>query len=354
MLLLTGITGFLGGATGTHLLTSHPSLRIRALVRAETPEQARSRVLLSIGRFVKEDVARHLCRRVDPVLGSLDDPNLAFPSDVARQVTHVLHLAACTSFHAVRRAREINLKGGLRLAGIASGFSRLERYLHVGTAFACGVNGQRVVPEGAQDAEEHLCEYTRTKSLCESELRQMPIPLPLVVARPSVVVGHTSLGTVPSASIYWYIRALHRLGRSPFPRGGEALRDLVPVDWVAGALDLLLYKPKLGADTYHLSSGEHFSDRWQDIVRGMDRELGPRTDATVEEAFGIEGEAADRVRSAMAAFDRFSGLQTECFANDRILAEGMPPPPRFTSYLARCALHSRLGRSLLEELDGEA
>jgi hypothetical protein len=33
---------------------------------------------------------------------------------------------------------------------------------------------------------------------------------PLIVARPSIVVGHTRLGCRPSASIFWYYRSSRR------------------------------------------------------------------------------------------------------------------------------------------------
>jgi len=356
MLFLTGITGFLGGATAAHLLTRRADLRIVALVRADSLESARARAAHSLSRFLDTDEAERSSSRLEVIVGSLDDPELALPSWTSAECTHVVHLAACTSFHSKRRARAVNLDGALRIAKLATTFARLQRYVHIGTAFACGIAPHRVFLEEGEDSQEHLVEYTRSKMECEHRLHEIAFDLPLVIARPSVVLGHTSLGTLPSSSIYWYVRALHRLGRVPFPRGADALWDVVPVDWIAQVLELLLYKPNLSYSRYHLSSGESYSDAWRDIVQVLDRELGPHVDPDIARAFNMSPTDANRVEAAIAAFDRFSRLTVECFANNRILAEGAPLPPRLTSYLGRCAAPSRgpNGRTIVEELDDEA
>lgn len=42
----------------------------------------------------------------------------------------------------------------------------------------------------------------------------------------------------------------------------------------------------------------------------------------------------------------------EWFANERLVAEGMPPPPPFTDYLPRCIESSR--QSVLEQMRDDA
>ncbi|MDI7066993.1 SDR family oxidoreductase, partial [Klebsiella pneumoniae] len=51
--------------------------------------------------------------------------------------------------------------------------------------------------------------YTQCKREDERLLRSTYPNLPLVVVRPSIVVGHTVLGTLPSASIFWVFRVVH-------------------------------------------------------------------------------------------------------------------------------------------------
>lgn len=360
--LLTGPTGFIGGATAAHLLTAGEDLRLLLLVRAPSQEAARARIAASLGRFLDAAVLEVALKRVEPLVGDLLD--VATLDDRRLDaVTHVLHLAASTSFRSVYGVRRTNILGALALAHRARRLPHLARYVHVSTAFACGVAADRVVGEDTplSPAGNHLVEYTRSKAECELLLRATAPELPLVVARPSVVLGHTVLGCAPSSSIYWYYRALHALGRAPFPRGADTLQDAVPVDWAAQALSTLLFKPALRESVYHLSSGVDWSDPWSDVAAVLDRcfgapaAMGPPVaqvePADVERVFG-PGDAAG-LANAIRLFDRFSALSTECFDHRRILAEGVPPPPRLTSYLARCTEASR-GRTVYQELDGEA
>ena len=48
--LLTGATGFIGGATAAELLLRHPSCRLLLLARGETQAEAEVRVAKSLGR----------------------------------------------------------------------------------------------------------------------------------------------------------------------------------------------------------------------------------------------------------------------------------------------------------------
>jgi hypothetical protein len=45
----------------------------------------------------------------------------------------------------------------------------------------------------------------------------------------------------------------------------------------------------------------------------------------------------ERLVQAVEMYFRFGGCGVEIFDNRRLLAEGMPAPPRFTDYLSRCA-----------------
>jgi nucleoside-diphosphate-sugar epimerase len=163
--------------------------------------------------------------------------------------------------------------------------------------------------------------------------------LPLVVARPSAVIGHTSLGVRPSSSLFWYYRALAALGRGPFSR--DTQRDIVPVDYVADALAHLALAPRLRDRTYHVSAGH--------AAVTMDAVLGCFGAATWRAATpGELGECADvrrltrtddearRLARGISACARFGALGIQRFDNTRLLAEGVPAPPRFTDYLPKC------------------
>ena len=123
--------------------------------------------------------------------------------------------------------------------------SGLKRFLYVGTAYICGEQSQRIVREDdfPRYGVRHVVEYTASKAECEMLLEATAPELPLVIARPSVVIGHTKLGCLPSASIFWFYRTADLLRRLTCPL--DTFDDVVPVDYVADALLHLLFKPEL-------------------------------------------------------------------------------------------------------------
>jgi nucleoside-diphosphate-sugar epimerase len=358
--LVTGATGFVGGAAAAELLRRPEADRVLLLVRAASPAAALERVRYSLSRFA-DDVVESAGPRCGVVVGdlidgrALDDPRLD-------EVTHVLHAAGDTSLRSVRRGRNTNVTGTLALADRMRRAPRLERFVHVGTAYVCVDGPPPLVREDDYPRPDvcHLVEYTRSKAECELLLERDFANLPLVVARPSIVVGHTGLGCGPSASIFWYYRAVDLLRRAPAPP--EARKDIVPVDYAAGALLFLLFKPALNHRRYHVSAGEAAGVTWGEMAAAFARcRAGPapepyqvadfatltRERTRLAEAFGPGDE--DLLLRALEPFFRLSAGVTALFDNRRLLNEGMPPPPRFTDYLPVCVASAR-GRSVYEQL----
>lgn len=172
---------------------------------------------------------------------------------------------------------------------------------------ACGTQCSPVVPESAfgynenenrNDGEtNHLVPYTQSKRDVERLLRIYYPSLPVVVVRPSIVVGHTVLGTLPSPSIFWVFRVVHAARR--FSAKAMTRLDVVSVDDCARALALLAVKPKLAFDTYHVSAGSEAPTIGQ-IIGAMD------------EATGISGNATPSAHRAISAGSRarWSGVST--------------------------------------------
>jgi nucleoside-diphosphate-sugar epimerase len=363
VVLITGATGFIGGAAAALLLEDARVDRLLLLVRAPGEEVAWERVRASLSRFAAAAEVERARPRIGLVVGDLGDA-AALADPRLDAVTHVLHAAANTSFRSVRDVHRTNVQGALTLARRMRRAPRLERYLHVSTAYCCGAITAAVVHEddAPRPDADHVVAYTRSKAECEILLGATVPDLPLVVARPSIVVGHTRLGCVPSASLYWYYRALARIGRAPFPP--ERARDIVPVDHVAEALRLLLFAASPRWRVYHVSAGEG-AVPWRDIAATFARHDGGRdvgllacVDADdiadpglLLRLFG-PGDA-ERLAGAIALCARFGATRIERFDNRRLLAEGMSAPPRFTDYLGRC-IACPAGRSVYEELGDDA
>lgn len=348
-ILLTGATGFIGGATAVELLLRHPACRLLFIVRGDNTEHAAARLRTSLTRFVDFGLMESALGRCVTMCGDLTNPaTLADPR--LDQATHVLHLAANTSFRSVRGVRHTNIVGTLALAHRMRRVRGLRRFLYVGTAYICGANAPSIVHEDDNPRFDvrHLVEYTASKAECELLLERTAPELPLVIARPSVVVGHTRLGCLPSASIFWYYRTLDLLRRVPVALTKR--KDIIPVDFIAESLVYLLLKSGLRHRRYHISAGAGASVTWQEIAdafaaadgtrfpepyRVVDEAVFPQERHRLRERLGPGDE--ERLLQALELYLRFSASGVEVFDNQRLLKEGMPPPPRFTSYLGACA-----------------
>ena len=348
-ILLTGGTGLIGGAVLHNALQSGASDAWVCLVRAPDDSTGRERLTSRLARFTDRRTARMLTDRVEVITGDFtsadesNDPRL-------NAVTHVLHLAADTSWWGQDKVHRTNHDGTLSLARRACRMPKLERFLHVSTAMICGSNSPRLVQEEMYPSSGavHLVSYSESKAEAEASLaRQFP-QLPIIVARPSVVVGHSVLGARPSASILWVFRAADRLRLVSCDLDGSV--DVVPSDWTAEILLGLLRKPNLAHRVYHVSAGMARRSRWKALARAFEQadpaggervyERLPVGDkrllqARFEEEFGFGDAVQLAMFRAMQAYYRFCELNVT-FSNERLLAEGFRSSPSLPDYLFTC------------------
>jgi len=348
---LTGATGFLGGAFLADLLQSSFDGEVVCLVRADDEDTAEERIRRSLARFntgrfstARFKTTYALPKNVKVLRGDLlsddwhDSPHLD-------GVKHVLHLAASTSFGNSRGIRTTNVGGALSVAQAMRGRS-LERFVYTGTAAICGASPNPVVHEDDYPSERatHLVAYTRSKAEAERQLAEHFNDLPLVFARPSIVVGHTELGCKPSGSIFWVLRAVEALRFITWDL--ENRIDVVPVDWAASALRHLLFAPRLKHQRYHVSAGKGGSVSWTELaaeyarLRGgasEDRyEIGGMRQLTAKRVMEAAGDGHPRhLLHALELYYRFCSLDL-VFDNCRLLKEGVPAPPKFTEYMRVC------------------
>ncbi|MFT3926840.1 MAG: SDR family oxidoreductase [Myxococcales bacterium] len=349
--LVTGATGFLGGAFLDRVLTeaTESSPRYVLLARGLDQNAARTRILARLSRFRPPEVAQRLLDTCQVVCADLQKPE-TLEQSIFDEITHVVHLGANTSFIAAQGVWETNYHGTLALARRLLRAKQMERFLYVGTAMICGDSRANMVREDEFPAAhvKHLVEYTASKASAEHALLHEFGSLPLVVARPSIVVGHTRLGSGPSGSIFWVFRALDEVGLVSVDPTTTGI-DVVPVDWVAEGLERLLWAPKLAHRIYHLSAGvrsrtnlaqlTHAFSTAQERVHRPERFVRIRSSevrqqrARLVDAFGkMDGR---RMELVLSLYLHFCELDIT-FDNARILAEGLSHPPPLTEYLATC------------------
>jgi len=365
--LVTGATGFLGGAFLDRIVAdpTEDGPRYVLLARGVDRDAATSRILARLSRFRPPEAARRLLDTCQVVCADLQKPE-TLEQSVFDEITHVVHLGANTSFIAAQGVWETNYRGTLALARRLMQAPRMERFLYVGTAMICGDAPANVVRESEFPAAhvKHLVEYTASKAAAEQALLREFDSLPVVIARPSIVVGHTQLGSGPSGSIFWVFRALDEVGLVSVDPTTTGI-DVVPVDWVAQGLEHLLWAPTLAHQIYHLSAGARSRTNLAQLTHAFSTALGR---VHQQERFVRISSSEIRQHRArlMATFGRVDGRRMELalslylhfceldvtFDNARILAEGVPNPPPLTEYLATC-LNRPGGVGIIEQAADE-
>jgi nucleoside-diphosphate-sugar epimerase len=320
------------------------------LVRARTPDEGVARTRSSARKF---GVAEPLLARigVEHVLcGDFTDPGSYADDARIERATCVINCAALATFAENPRLWPVNVDGTVAFAQRMSQSPALRRFLHVGTAMSCGPGLSAPIIESwaFPPRDAHLVTYTASKAEVERRMREELPGLPLVVARPSIIVGHTELGCAPSGSIFWVFRMAQALER--FTCSLDERIDVVPVDYCADALAHLARRPRLAHDLYHVSSGSSRSCTFGEIDAALARArdgqpMGSRYRRVTEDALvsvaedlhALFGPCNRRlVVRALTLYGGFAELNY-VFDNDRLLGEGVPPPPRFADYAGVCA-----------------
>ena len=359
-ILITGATGFLGGASAVAAMQSGLASQLLFLVRAGTVEEGLERIVKSLARFEPPASLLEQLSAAQIVLGDLADVQGFADDPRLNRVTQVLNCAAVASFGDHPGIWPVNVLGTVAFARRMAQAPRLKRFVHIGTAMACGPGKTSPVLEcgDLDDETEHLVLYTASKAEAERQLRAID-GLPLVVARPSIVVGHSELGCKPSTSIFWVFRMAHDLGR--FLCDLDEAVDVIPVDYCAKALMLLLFKPDIASNLYHISAGAS-SASFRDIELAMAEARGipslgsqfrkiteqdiPALIPEFKARLGISNRRL--VMRAMKLYGGFALLNYQ-FDNRRLIDEGLEPPPPFPSYIKQC-IDSTEGLPLLEQM----
>jgi thioester reductase-like protein len=258
--LLTGATGFLGMEILARLI-ERDDIEVICLVRAASRDAARQR-LRGVYAQLYDDPPPGIAR-VGVVTGDVSVDGLALGGaereEVLARVTSIVHCAASISFDLpIETARETNSVGPLRMLELARALAdrgRLRRHIHVSTAYVAGRYHGHFRESDLDLGQGFRNTYEQSKFAGEKAIVEAAGDLPLVVARPSIVVGDSRTGWTPVFNvIYWPLRAFSRGLMDEVPVDPQGVADIVSIDYVASALIALLELDGASGN-FHLVAG---------------------------------------------------------------------------------------------------
>jgi len=248
---VTGATGFIGRNLVERLLQREGT--VYALVRAG-----------SRGRLEELRTAWGADgARVVPITGDLSQPGLGVSEEdmltLRGVVDHFFHLAAIYDMAADAETQEVANVEGTRHAVELAGTIEAGCFHQISSIAAAGLYEgvwREDMFEQAEDLDTHP--YFRTKHESERVVRQ-ECPRPWRVYRPGIVVGDSRTGEIDKIDGPYYFFKLLQRARRVLPswlptvgvEGGEI--NIVPVDFVAAAIDHIAHQPGLDGRAFHLT-----------------------------------------------------------------------------------------------------
>ncbi len=282
---VTGSTGYIGAHIVANLLDECGE-SLNLLVRATSPQEAHERLWQSLQLHM--DFARFravLDSRMRIFLGDLTGKNFGIEQgkyeELVQTTDSIIHCAASLNRKSEKSCLNVNLRGTLQvieLAMRARDGHGLQRFSHVSTVAVAGQRQSEVIEEDSAiewDRSDYD-PYARTKKFCEHMIRELLPDVPRTIFRPSIVLGDSRR---PETNQFEMVKAFVFLASLPvLPFRPNDKVDIVPVDYVAGAISRLHMKEKPEQEIYHLSSGTD-SETYKELTAALAAAQGKRAPA---------------------------------------------------------------------------
>src|SRR4051795_6473252 len=250
---VTGATGFIGRHLVEQLLKRDGEIYV--LVREGSLDKLQERID-QWGPEAKE--------RVKPVTGDLGEKRLGVGDEQVAElkaagIDHFFHLAAIYDMTADdERNEELNVKGTRNAVALANAVEA--GILHHTSSIAAAGEFKGLFREDMFDEGQKLpSAYHRTKFESE-KIARTEAKVPWRIYRPAIVVGNSKTGEMDKIDgPYYFFKAIQQL-RHMLPEwvpliGPEmGYTNIVPVDFVAAAMDHIAHEPDLDGQAFHLTS----------------------------------------------------------------------------------------------------
>ena len=344
---LTGSTGYLGSYLVAGLFTGYPD-RLNLLVRARTEQEARERLWQSLQLHLEfPEFLEYVNARARIFRGDLTGERFGLSDEEYHELVDstdsILHCAASLNRKSEKQCLNVNLRGSLeviQLARRAQNRHGLRRYSHVSTVAVAGKRQNEVVTEdnSIDWSRSDYDPYARTKKFCEHMVHQLLPDVPHTIFRPAIVMGDSRR---PETTQFDMVQAFDMLARLPvLPLRPDDKIDIVPANYVGGAIVKIHQMEKPNYGIYHLSSGTG-SQNYKELTDALAAAggwskpsyqpwLGGPFSKTVK-WLAFRGGAVGYGASLLKVFWPYLDWNT-VFDNSRVVQEMGEPPAKFTAY----------------------
>ena len=251
---VTGATGFIGKRLVKKLLERKGSV-VHFLIRKESEGK-----VADLREFWGLNDVKGAARAV-PVFGDLTSKKLGVAGDAVKalkgSVDHFYHLAAVYDLGADEESQiAVNIEGTRNTVDFAKAIDA-GHFHHVSSIAAAGLYEGVFREDMFEEAENYDHPYFMTKHESEKIVRK-DCKVPWSVYRPAMVVGDSQTGEMDKIDgPYYFFKLIQRMRQLLPPwmpaiglEGGRI--NIVPVDFVVDALDVISHKSGIAKKCYHL------------------------------------------------------------------------------------------------------
>ena len=267
--LLTGATGFVGGAIALELLDRADAM-LSCVVRPNATQSADERLREALHKaarlYGREDLAGEINSRCRGVAGDITQPDCGVTADIAK-VDQVWHIAASLAFRDEEKDQILdqNVNGTRHTVTLADSLGAA-CFNHVSTAYVSGDRIGHIAPALVVDDSHSNNWYERSKIAAELIAAEAGFDC-LRIFRPGVVIGHSeTFGANSEVGLYGGLIGFVRFSAQLKMLGcalaehqvrvrmtSDSLINLVPVDRVAHAA-VSVIKASDRSEVYHLTN----------------------------------------------------------------------------------------------------
>ena len=268
VIFLTGFPGFIGRRLLEKQLNRPDVVRCYCLIQKKFHETSKSVLAEMALRSGVHD------QKVELLIGDISMEKLGLDDEkyheISNRVTMIYHAAAIYDL-AVKEeiAWKINVTGTKHVIAFAHDCPNLFRLNYISTCYVSGKRRGTVRESELEHDTGFKNHYESTKYAAEMLIREAALrrSLPVVVFRPSIVVGDSRTGqTDKYDGPYFFILLLLSLPNFlpiPYIGKGRAQVNLVPVDYAANVIDYISYLHDVDGLTFQIADPTPYTAKEQ-------------------------------------------------------------------------------------------